>query len=426
MSEEIDTLRRDAEERAEWLRSQQGVKETTEPSVSPLRRRFTSKEKDREVYSDDEEAFHANEWRESEEDVVNVSSESRYGSIASKNMHTADVARLAAQEFRVNGGRARADIRHFVGPRWELDEEAPQCRGCNSTFDCLNRRHHCRYCGKIFCGDCSSHKMLLPHEFNQPDPQRVCVQCQEVLQPAQGSLSQSMANHKRTNYLDLGPGACRRYMNMPFALTLGSEIRKAAYSVINLFSLEVIKDKRIPLELLKRAQGLLFVTVAKAGFIFGARGGTGLVISRLPDDSWSAPSAVGVVGVTWGLQVGVDVTDYVVILNSEDALMPFTSEGQITLGAEVNIAAGPLGRSVSADACISKYGLAPAYSYSHSRGLFAGAALEGSLVFPRNNVNHRFYGMPYSPADLLSGRVDRPKAAEPLYNAIDKALGHYY
>ena len=80
-----------------------------------------------------------------------------------------------------------------------------------------------------------------------------------------------------------------------------------------------------------------------------------------------------------------------------------------------------MGRSGSADLHISDTGLAPAYSYSQSRGLFAGLSLEGSLVLARHEVNHRFYGRPVSPAELLYGDVPPPRAAGPLYQALADA-----
>ena len=71
---------------------------------------------------------------------------------------------------------------------------------------------------------------------------------------------------------------------------------------------------------------------------------------------------------------------------------------------------------------MSERGIAAAYSYSHSRGVFAGASLSGCILVPRDSVNHSFYGVEYSPADMLSGRVDRPIAAEPLYEALAQAF----
>ena len=197
----METLRRDAEERANWLHAQKGARERrsevpTSPNDdgSPLRRRFRSK------VSGGEEVGDLNASSDTMGDKCSSVDSSQKGPVSktANQMHTAEVARLAALEFRVNGGRARAEIQELVGPRWELDEEAATCRRCSATFDCLNRRHHCRYCGKIFCGSCSRNKVLLPKEFNQPNPQRVCTDCENELKPAQARLAQNMANHRRT------------------------------------------------------------------------------------------------------------------------------------------------------------------------------------------------------------------------------------
>ena len=415
---DLEKLRRDAEERARWLTHSKGPDKSNKESL--LRRRFRTAEED--IFGEEGEAGPKAQPTRSSSSAPSPEQPSQI--LLNNSKHTSEVARLAALEFKVNGSRARDDIRNFVRPRWELDEEAPHCRCCQSTFDCFNRRHHCRVCGKIFCGNCSSQKVLLPPEYNTMDPQRVCIGCHRKLAPLQEGLSQTQANHKRINYLELSDGSCRRFLNSPVSLTLGSDIRKAAYSVINFCSLELLRDKFIPLELIKGARGLLFLTVVKAGFILGGRGGTGLVISRLPDNSWSAPSAVGLAGISWGFMAGADVTDYVIILNSEDALMPFTSRVQVNVGLELEVTAGPIGRVACAEAMLSEAGFAPTFSYSHSRGALVGASLEGSVVFPRDGVNHRFYGMPLSPADLLSGRVPRPRAAAPLYDALERALFH--
>ena len=76
---------------------------------------------------------------------------------------TAEAAKLAAKDYAMNGQRALATHRGFVGPRWELDEEASDCRLCARSFHLFFRRHHCRHCGLIFCGDCCSQQLLLPY-----------------------------------------------------------------------------------------------------------------------------------------------------------------------------------------------------------------------------------------------------------------------
>ncbi len=89
---------------------------------------------------------------------------------------------------------------------------------------------------------------------------------------------------------------------------------------------------------LLHALGLAVFQVLKAGFVFSGKAGSGLVISRLPDGSWSAPSCIATGGVGWGLQIGADITDFVIVLNSEDAVRAFSLGGNVTIGG--NISAG--------------------------------------------------------------------------------------
>jgi Las17-binding protein actin regulator len=125
---------------------------------------------------------------------------------------------------------------------------------------------------------------------------------------------------------------------------------------------------------------------------------------------------------SYGALIGADVTDYVVILNSDDAVSAFSGSGLVTVGAGLDVAVGPLGRNGSADLNIGDLGCAAAYSYSHSRGLYAGVSLEGSVIFSRSDVNHRFYGRVVSPQDILRGMLPPPRAARPLYEALEQAL----
>jgi lipid-binding SYLF domain-containing protein len=154
--------------------------------------------------------------------------------------------------------------------------------------------------------------------------------------------------------------------------------------------------------------------------------GTGLVISRLNDsieNCWSAPSAIGTVGVSWGALIGVDLTDYVILLNTDESVKAFMTVGQVTVGGGLEVAVGPIGRSGSADLHVSSTGtIAPAYSYSHSRGIFAGVSLDGSVIMTRDNVNYNFYGRQVTPEEILTGHIPPPRAGKPLYHALNEAL----
>ena len=81
----------------------------------------------------------------------------------------------------------------------------------------------------------------------------------------------------------------------------------------------------------------------KAGLVFSGKAGSGLVISHLPDGSWSAPSCIATGGLGWGLQIGADITDFVIVLNNEDAVCVFSLGGNVTIGGGISATAGPIG-----------------------------------------------------------------------------------
>lgn len=126
-------------------------------------------------------------------------------------------------------------------------------------------------------------------------------------------------------------------------------------------------------------------------------------------------------GCNWGALVGADMTDYVIILNTTEAVTAFSGVGHATVGAALEMAIGPLGRSAEGVACMTDKVIAPCVSYAHSKGLYAGVCLEGAVVVCRPDVNFNFYGRTIEPKEILSGSVLPPRAAQPLYDA----LAHY-
>ena len=176
-----------------------------------------------------------------------------------------------------------------------------------------------------------------------------------------------------------------------------------------------IPEKSIPPAVLKGAKGLAIMTVTKAGFIVSARGGTGVVVARLAK-GWSGPSAIGTGGAGFGFQIGAEVTEFIMILNTPDAVKAFSRGGNVSLGADVSVAAGPVGRNVSAEVLPT----AAVYTYSRSQGLFAGVSLEGTVVATRDDANAEYYGRKVTPTQILSGQVKVPKGAQALIRALSK------
>ena len=150
-----------------------------------------------------------------------------------------------------------------------------------------------------------------------------------------------------------------------------------------------VKDKAIPQELLDTAEAIaVFPGVIKAAFVFGGRGGQG-VISRRVKGGWSAPAFFNLGGGSFGPQIGAQKTDYVLLIMNESGLNGLLKD-KFELGGEASIAAGPVGREAAAstnprlDAGI--------LSYSRSKGAFIGAALKGAVITPDNDLNEAVYG----------------------------------
>jgi len=102
--------------------------------------------------------------------------------------------------------------------------------------------------------------------------------------------------------------------------------------------------------------------------VFSGIAGSGIVIARLPDGSWSAPSCIATGGIGWGLQIGADITDFVIVLNSEDAVRALSLGGNVTIGGNIAASAGPIGTGGSLQASLAHP--SPMFSYSKSRGVF--------------------------------------------------------
>lgn len=160
----------------------------------------------------------------------------------------------------------------------------------------------------------------------------------------------------------------------------------------------------------------------KAGFLGTARFGSGVVVARLADGSWSAPSAIGTIGGGFGGQIGFELTDFVFILNDASAVRTFAQAGSLTLGGNVSIAAGPVGRNAEAAGAASLKSVAGIFSYSKTKGLFAGVSLEGSGIIERRDANEKLYGRRWTARELLSGQVPPPPAAAPLLAILNSRV----
>jgi lipid-binding SYLF domain-containing protein len=151
-----------------------------------------------------------------------------------------------------------------------------------------------------------------------------------------------------------------------------------------------IPEQSIPPSLLSRAYGIAVIpNVVKAGFVLGVRHGKGILVVRQDDNTWSNPSFIKMTGGSVGWQAGAQSTDIILVFKTRQSVDGIT-KGKLTLGADASVAAGPVGRHSSLATDIRLQ--AEVYSYSRSRGLFAGIALEGAGITIDRKSNAAFYG----------------------------------
>jgi lipid-binding SYLF domain-containing protein len=170
-------------------------------------------------------------------------------------------------------------------------------------------------------------------------------------------------------------------------------------------------DRAIPRYLLERAQCIVIVPgMKKAAFLVGGEYGRGFASCRTPG-SWSAPAPVRLAGGSFGVQLGADSADIVLMLMNRRGLERLLSD-KFSIGADLAGAAGPVGRDVKADTDILLK--AEILSWSRSRGVFAGASLNGTVVESDRAEAIKLYGRPWSNRDIIEGAVTMPDAARIL------------
>ena len=152
----------------------------------------------------------------------------------------------------------------------------------------------------------------------------------------------------------------------------------------------------IPSPILDNAKGIAVIPgELKAGFVFGAELGGGVLVSRLPDGSWSPPAFISIAGASFGFQIGGEARDIVLVFNTARS-MDFIENGRIKLGGDASVAAGPVGGGFAITTDIPEV-----YSYVRSVGAFIGVTVEGSVLSFDFDSNRDLYGMP----DPLRGQA---------------------
>src|ERR1700678_405774 len=189
-------------------------------------------------------------------------------------------------------------------------------------------------------------------------------------------------------------------------------------SVDVLQSIMSTPDKGIPEEVLNGSKCIVVVPdLLKGGFIFGGKHGRGVASCRTAE-GWSAPAFVSVGGGSWGLQIGVEGVDLIMLVMNDRGLQHLLS-AKFELTGEGSVAAGPVGRhtSVGTDILLNTEVL----SYSRSKGVFAGLTLEGAVVEQDNDSTHAIYGKHMTFRNILSGKVSTPASAEAFLKAVSEA-----
>lgn len=152
---------------------------------------------------------------------------------------------------------------------------------------------------------------------------------------------------------------------------------------------------------LANAKGVMIVpSFIKGGFIIGAAGGSGLLLAKLPDGSWSQPAFITMGEASIGLQIGGSVSEFVFVINNEKALEAIIAK-KVTFGADIELAAGPFGANMGAQTAMSAG--KDMWAFARSQGLFAGGAFDGAYIEPRNDWNALYYAQKLDARQIVSG-----------------------
>lgn len=177
-------------------------------------------------------------------------------------------------------------------------------------------------------------------------------------------------------------------------------------------------DKGIPEEVLDHAKCVAVVPhMVKGGFVFGAEGGRGVATCRTAN-GWSAPAFFSVEGGSWGLQIGVEGVDVVMIFQNQKGMEDLL-KSKFKVGGDASAAAGPVGRSASASTDWKMN--AEILTYSRAKGAFAGLTLNGAVVHADQDAMTAVYGANVTERDVLLGKVKAPASSEAFLHAVSNA-----
>ena len=208
---------------------------------------------------------------------------------------------------------------------------------------------------------------------------------------------------------------------LSMGLLYGGESAAARLKTSGVVFTEIMKtpDKGIPQDLLEGSQCIVIVPgMKKAAFIVGGNYGRGFMLCRQASGmGWSAPAGVKVEGGSLGFQIGGSETDVIMLVMNKRGAEKLLSS-KFTLGADASVAAGPVGRTASADTDAKLH--AEILSYSRSRGAFAGISLEGATLRPDEDSNAELYGRKLTNEQIVLGKIKSPGSGSKLTAALNR------
>jgi lipid-binding SYLF domain-containing protein len=198
-----------------------------------------------------------------------------------------------------------------------------------------------------------------------------------------------------------------------------TEAERAGEAVNVLTEIMNIPENSIPEDLMARAHGIAVIPhVVKGAFGIGGQWGKGLMSQRREDGSWSSPSYIEIGGGSFGVQIGLQASDIVLVFTDEDGLRGIL-KGKLKLGADASATAGPVGRKaeIGTDVLLRS----AVFAYSRSKGLFAGISLDGSVIGIDDKANRKIYGKDVTGEEILLGKgVQTNTTVEPFVAALQK------
>jgi lipid-binding SYLF domain-containing protein len=201
----------------------------------------------------------------------------------------------------------------------------------------------------------------------------------------------------------------------------GKEAERALSAANILTEIMKTPESSIPEDLMERAHAIAVIpNLVKGAFGVGGAHGKGLIVKRLGGHRWGTPAFIDLNGGSFGLQIGVSVTDLILVFTGESGLKGLY-EDKLELGGEAGAAAGPAGRAAEAGTNLTFD--SPIYSYSRSKGLFAGIALKGTVMTIDDSANQKVYGANVTGRQILvDGKVPSSPVVKPFLVALNKEV----